>query len=99
MKKGTSALASTRLDARTVPSTLSTVVRFLYLGQKQLTSRRGLVSFNEDSRRPTAVTNEPVVFDKFIHKKLLVDLNRIIGAKKVAREEAGTSSSCSDRCS
>ena len=43
------------------------------------TSSRGLVSFNDDSRpSPTAVTNEPVVFDKFIHKELLVDRVRAV---------------------
>ena len=53
----------------------------------------------QDAEERVSMTNEPVVIDKFIHKELLMDRNRVRCAKKVAREGAGTSSSCSDTCS
>ena len=66
MKKGTSALVSTRLDARTVPSTL-VVVLFLRTKQPHTRASKFQRFFT------SAVTNEPVVFDKFIHMELLMD--------------------------
>ena len=43
---------------------------------------------SKDSRRPTAMTNEPVVFDKFIHKELVDRVRAVEYAMNHRRQES-----------
>ena len=68
MKKGTATHWRRRI--RRQDSTHNARSSALFVGQSNASTQvRASRRFNDDLRRPTAVTNEPCPTDKFIHKE------------------------------